>query len=75
MFRAAQIMILNKIDLLPHLEFDVDQCVQYARRVNPEIRVFRLSAKTGEGLDLWYEWLRGRVQAGNSIVAPEPIDS
>lgn len=58
MFRASEIMILTKIDLLPYVPFDVEQCIQYARQVNPRIRVFQVSAKTGEGLEPWYGWLR-----------------
>ncbi len=57
MFHAADLMILNKTDLLPHLQFDVEQCIEYARRVNPRIKVLRLSATTGEGMESWYEWL------------------
>jgi hydrogenase nickel incorporation protein HypB len=64
MFRAAEMMILNKTDLLPHVDFDVDQAVANAREVNPEISVLRVSAKTGEGLEAWYDWLRqNRVAA------------
>jgi hydrogenase nickel incorporation protein HypB len=58
MFRASQVMILNKIDLLPHVQFDVDRCLDYAQQVNPDLTVFQLSATTGEGLDPWYEWVR-----------------
>ena len=57
MFHAARLMILNKIDLLPHLTFDVERCLAYARRVNPGIEVLRLSATTGQGLDAWYAWI------------------
>ena len=59
MFRAAELMILNKIDLLPYVPFDADRCVEWARRVNPRIEVLRVSALTGEGLAGWYERLRG----------------
>ncbi|HXH65087.1 MAG TPA: hydrogenase nickel incorporation protein HypB [Mariprofundaceae bacterium] len=58
MFAAAGLMLLNKIDLLPHLAFDVAQCIGYARRVNPGIQVLQVSAATGEGMDGWYRWLR-----------------
>jgi hydrogenase nickel incorporation protein HypB len=58
MFRASQVMILRKIDLLPYVEFDCDRCIEYARQVNPHIRVFQLSATTGIGLEAWYDWLR-----------------
>ena len=58
MFRAAEIMILNKIDLLPHVDFDATRAIENARAVNPAIITFQLSARTGEGLDGWYDWLR-----------------
>jgi hydrogenase nickel incorporation protein HypB len=57
MFRASQVMILNKIDLLPYLSFDVDLCLDYARQVNPHLQIFQVSAHTGDGLDAWYSWL------------------
>ncbi|OSI61141.1 hydrogenase accessory protein HypB [Bradyrhizobium canariense] len=70
MFRAAEIMILNKIDLLPHVDFDVSQAVTNARTVNPEITVFQLSARTGEGLADWYGWLRRELsKAGEAVFA------
>jgi hydrogenase nickel incorporation protein HypB len=58
MFRAASLMLLNKTDLLPHLEFDVDAAIGYARQVNPRIRVIRTSATSGEGMGEWLEFLR-----------------
>jgi hydrogenase nickel incorporation protein HypB len=63
MFRAASVMILNKIDLLPHVDFDVARAVANARQVNPHITVLQLSARSGEGLDSWYEWLRREAGA------------
>ena len=64
MFRRASVMLLNKIDLLPHLDFEADRCIDYARRVNPAIGVIRTSARTGQGLDDWIEWiLRGVARA------------
>jgi hydrogenase nickel incorporation protein HypB len=57
MFHAADLMLLNKIDLLPYLQFDVDRCIEYARRVNPAIKVLKVSATTGEGMEGWYRWL------------------
>ena len=62
MFFAADIMLLNKIDLLPYLEFDVEKCIEYARRVNPDIQVLQVSATTGEGMDTWYQWLQASRQ-------------
>ncbi|GAB4298229.1 MAG: hydrogenase nickel incorporation protein HypB [Desulfuromonadia bacterium] len=66
MFHNSRLMLLNKIDLLPHLSFDLDRCVEYARRVNPYIDVIRVSARTGEGMEEWYRWCaarRGRFTA------------
>lgn len=57
MFRASQVMILTKTDLLPYVSFDVNQCINYARQVNPYIKVFQLSATTGDGLNAWYDWI------------------
>ncbi|MES9898334.1 MAG: hydrogenase nickel incorporation protein HypB [Sedimenticola sp.] len=58
MFHAADLMILNKIDLLPYLDFDVEKCIEYARRVNPGIKVLQLSATTGEGMESWQQWIK-----------------
>jgi len=58
MFAACDVLVLNKIDLLPHLSFDVGAFLAHAQRVNPKLRVFAVSAQTGEGLDAWYGWLR-----------------
>ncbi len=57
MFRRASLMLLNKIDLLPHLEFDVALCIDYARRTNPELAVICVSALTGVGIPQWLDWL------------------
>lgn len=62
MFHAADIMLLNKIDLLPYLTFDVEKCTEYARRVNPGIKILKVSATTGEGMDLWYQWIKATQQ-------------
>ncbi|MGB3636679.1 MAG: hydrogenase nickel incorporation protein HypB [Rivularia sp. (in: cyanobacteria)] len=56
-FRASDVMIITKIDLLPYVQFDVEKCIEYAREVNPNMLVFQVSAMTGEGLDDWYRWL------------------
>ncbi len=57
MFAAADVMLLNKIDLLPYVSFDADKAVEYALRVNPNLTVFRVSATTGEGFDTWLAWI------------------
>ncbi len=60
MFHAADVMLLNKTDLLPHLDFDVAKCLEMARRVNPGITIFEVSARTGAGMADWYGWLGER---------------
>jgi len=60
MFRAADLMLLNKIDLLPHLDFDAARCIDYARRVNRGAEIIQLSTRTGEGFTAWLEWIRNR---------------
>ena len=70
MFHAADLMVLTKIDLLPYVPFDVDRCVEFARRVNPTIEVIQLSATSGEGLDAWYQWIdRGRTVTAAALDA------
>jgi len=66
MFHAADVMLLNKIDLLPHLKFDVEKCREMARRVNPGIKIIELSAQTGEGMDIWYNWLAEGMQSAKN---------
>jgi hydrogenase nickel incorporation protein HypB len=61
MFRAAGVVVLNKVDLLPHVVFDSARFIDNAKLVNPRLDVIALSAMTGEGLGDWYGWLRERV--------------
>jgi hydrogenase nickel incorporation protein HypB len=74
MFRAASVMLLNKIDLLPHLDFDVEAALAYARRVNPQIRVIQLSAIRGQGMDEWLQFLRDGL-ASAVAAKQETVDS
>jgi len=69
MFRAASLMLLNKIDLLPHLQYDVDAAIAYARRVNPQIRVIQLSATSGEGMGEWLAFLRDGIAQAHEAKA------
>jgi len=62
MFHAADLLLLNKIDLLPHLNFDIDKCIEYAQRVNPGIHILKVSATTGTGMSDWYQWIRLALQ-------------
>lgn len=63
MFAAARVMLLNKIDLLPYLNFDLATCIDNARQVNPTIEVITLSATSGEGMDQWLAWLEEQLCA------------
>jgi hydrogenase nickel incorporation protein HypB len=67
MFHAADVMLLNKTDLLPHIDFDVAKCLAMARRVNPGITIFEVSARTGEGMADWYGWLRKQVEVQTEV--------
>ncbi len=66
MFSAAKLMLLNKVDLLPYVSFDVQRCVEFVRRVNPDIAILPVSATTGEGMDAWLEWLAAGVRAARA---------
>jgi hydrogenase nickel incorporation protein HypB len=66
MFRAASLMLLNKVDLLPHLAYDVDAAIGFARRVNPQMRVIQLSATSGAGMDEWLQFLRDGVASAGA---------
>jgi len=69
MFREARHAVVNKIDLLPYVPFDLDLAVRMAREVNPDLRFFFTSALTGEGMESWLQFLRGQVRSG----APAPV--
>lgn len=66
MFAAADLLLLNKIDLLPHLDFDLAATIEYARRVNPKIEVLTVSAKSGEGMLAFYAWIAKRAAASRA---------
>jgi hydrogenase nickel incorporation protein HypB len=68
MFAAATLLVLNKTDLLPHLDFDVSRCIEAARRLNPAVEVIQLSARTGQGMAAWLQWLERRM-------APLPLQA
>ena len=63
MFAAADVMLLNKCDLLPYLEFDADLAEANARRVNPHLTIFRVSATSGDGLSAWVSWIESGLEA------------
>jgi hydrogenase nickel incorporation protein HypB len=61
-FRESSVMILNKIDLLPYVPFDVARCLEFVRQVNPGLRVIPVSALRGDGLNEWYKWIRHEMK-------------
>jgi hydrogenase nickel incorporation protein HypB len=63
MFHISAAMLLNKIDLLPYVDFDMERASRHARTLNDSISLFPVSARTGEGLAAWYDWLRARLAA------------
>lgn len=65
MFATSDICIINKIDLLPYVDFDVEKAKEYALRVNHHLEFFEVSAKTGEGLEQWYRWLKNEQKNKN----------
>jgi hydrogenase nickel incorporation protein HypB len=63
-------MLLNKCDLLPYLDFDVDKAIDFARRVNPGLRVIRTSATSGEGMAQWLDWIEVGLAAPRHAKIP-----
>lgn len=63
LFNLARAMLLNKIDLLPHVDFDVQRARNFATRLNRELTIFEVSCRNGQGLTGWYDWLRAMRQA------------
>ena len=64
-FTVCDALIINKIDVLPYFDFDMEKVVEYAHMRNPKLKIFPLSAKTGEGVDAWCNWLREQVRDWN----------
>ena len=58
MVASSQILLISKIDLLPHIDFDVEELVSNARKINPEVKVLKVSARTGEGMEAWANFIR-----------------
>jgi hydrogenase nickel incorporation protein HypB len=68
MFAAAGLVIINKIDLLPYVDFDLNECQKYARSINPDAQIMPVSATTGDGMGAWYEWIDARANALAKLV-------
>ena len=62
MFRECEVALLNKVDLLPYLDYDKDKAIDYIHQVHPDMPIFEISAKTEEGFEPWLEWLIGKVR-------------
>lgn len=62
MFQTADLCIINKTDLIPYVDFNVERATQYAKQVNPKLEFISLSVKTGEGMDEWYSWLQEKCK-------------
>jgi hydrogenase nickel incorporation protein HypB len=75
MFQAASLLLINKIDLLPYVDFDLGRCQVYARQVNPAIEIMTLSAKTGEGLKAWFDWILAASRRERGGTFPQPLEA
>ena len=64
MFHESSVLLINKIDLLPYVDCSIDKIKEDSLKINPDLTIFDVSCKTGEGLDGWFDWLRKRAQAG-----------
>jgi hydrogenase nickel incorporation protein HypB len=69
LFHISAAMILNKVDLLPYVDFDMERAKAHGRKLNADIALLPLSCRTGEGLDAWYGWLRGKLAAKRAVNA------
>ncbi len=68
MFAAAGLVLVNKVDLLPYVDFDLDLCVQHARSVNPGVEIVPVSATKGDGMDVWFKWIDARANELHTTV-------
>lgn len=65
MFQVCECLLINKIDVLPYFDFDIDACKERALKLNPKMKIIPISARTGEGMDEWYVWLKEQVATWN----------
>lgn len=65
MFSICDVLLINKIDVMPYFDFDLEACKKYVLRLNPNIKIIPISARTGEGVDEWANWLRSEIKAWN----------
>lgn len=62
MFSICDVLLINKIDVLPYFDFDMEACKSYVKKLNPNMKIIPISSKTGEGMQAWYEWLQKEVE-------------
>lgn len=67
MFSVSDVLIISKTDVAEYFDFDFDKCIERAKKLNPDITVFRLSSKTGDGFEAWEEWLRDAVREWKGV--------
>ena len=65
MFSICDVLLINKIDVMPYFDFDLDKCREYAKKLNPNIKIIPISAKHGDGIGEWADWLRSQVAEWN----------
>ena len=65
MFSICDVLLINKIDVLPYFDFDIEACKKYVRKLNPNMKIIPISARNGEGIDEWAQWLREQIHAWN----------
>ena len=65
MFSVCDVLLINKIDVLPYFDFDIEACKKYVKRLNPNMKIIPISARTGEGVAEWADWLRTEIKAWN----------
>ena len=65
MFSICDVLLINKIDVLPYFDFDLEECKKYIKKLNPNMKVIPISARTGEGIEEWADWLRTEIKAWN----------
>ncbi len=73
MFAAADVIIVSKCDLLPHVDFDVDRCVEFVRRVRPDIHAIQISARSGDGMAEWLSWLETGIRSRAATAVHDPL--
>lgn len=65
MFQVCQCLLINKIDVLPYFDFDLEECKKRVLKLNPDMKIIPISARTGEGMDEWIDWLKEETSSWN----------